>query len=153
MNMRNLLLALGLACLPASLSAMSDAPPMPDWMTGAWAHQDGDEWADEYWTPPRGDLMIGAARSGKAERLLFWEHMRIVKEDDGAVVFWAVSGDQKAVRFVATVSSEDRILFENAAHDYPQRIEYWREGKILKAEISLLDGSKAVQFSYRLMGS
>ncbi len=153
MNRRKLLLALGLACLPASLSAMSDAPPMPDWMTGAWAHQDGDEWAEEYWTPPRGDLMIGAARSGKAERLLFWEHMRIVKEDDGGVAFWATGADQKAVRFELVVSMEKEVVFENEAHDYPQRIRYWREGRELKAEISLLDGSKAVQFSYRLMGS
>ena len=139
--------------VPAAAFAVSDAPEMPAWMTGAWGHEDQEGWADEYWTPLRGDMMIGASRSGKDDKLNFWEQMRIQKEDDGAVVFWAVSGDQKPVRFVATMSAENAIVFENEEHDYPQRIHYWREGKELKAEISLMDGSKAIQFSFRLMGS
>lgn len=134
---------------PAATFAFSDAPEMPRWMTGAWGHEDKEGWADEYWTPLRGDMMIGASRSGKGETLNFWEQMRIQKEADGAVVFWAVSGDQKPVRFEATVSAENSIVFENANHDYPQRIHYWRDGHELKAEISLIDGTKAVQFSFR----
>ena len=139
--------------VPAASYAVSDAPEMPGWMAGAWGHEDKEGWADEYWTPPRGDMMIGSSRSGKDEKLNFWEQMRIQKEDDGGVVFWAVSGDQKPVRFVATVSGENTIVFENPAHDYPQRIHYWREGEELKAEISLIDGSKVVQFRFRLMSN
>lgn len=142
---------MGILITSAPAFALSDAHVMPAWMTGAWAHEDQNGWADEYWTPPRGDMMIGASRSGTGETQDFWEQMRIQKEDDGAVVLWAVSGDQKPVRFKATVSAENFIVFENAEHDYPQRIHYWREGKELKAEISLMDGSKAVQFSFRLM--
>lgn len=137
--------------VPAAAFAVSDAPEMPGWMTGAWGHEDKEGWADEYWTPPRGDMMIGASRSGTGETLDFWEQMRIQKEDDGAVVLWAVSGDQKPVRFEAIMSAENSIVFENPDHDYPQRIHYWREGKELKAEISLMDGSKAVKFSFDLM--
>ena len=131
---------------------MSDAPSMPEWMIGAWEHADGTDWADEHWTPLRGDMMFGSARSGTGEKLNFWEQMRIQKEADGGIVFWAMSGDQKPVRFVATAASENAIVFENPLHDYPQRIRYWREGDALKAEISLSDGSKAVQFSFRMMG-
>ena len=140
-------LAIGILIAATPLSAWSDAPEMPEWLTGAWSREDESGWADEYWTPLRGDMMIGASRSGKGEKLNFWEQMRIQKEDDGAVVFWAVAGDQKPVRFEATVSAENTIVFENPDHDYPQRIHYWREGNELKAEISLIDGSKAVQFS------
>lgn len=152
--MRKFAVAFILSCsfVPAAAFALSDAPEMPTWMTGAWVHEGKEEWADEYWTPLRGDMMIGASRSGKDEKLNFWEQMRIQKEDDGAVVLWAVSGDQKPVRFEATMSAENSIVFENAEHDYPQRIHYWREDKELKAEISLIDGSKPVQFSFRLMG-
>ena len=150
--MRKFFLAIFLASMlvPASASALSDAPEMPEWMTGAWGHSDKQGWYDEYWTPLRGDIMLGSSRSGAGETLNFWEQMRIQKEDDGGVVFWAVTADQKPVRFEATVSGENNIVFENAEHDYPQRIHYWREGKALKAEISLIDGSKAVQFSFRL---
>ncbi|MGY4397037.1 hypothetical protein ACVWZA_002228 [Sphingomonas sp. UYAg733] len=37
------------------------------------------------------------------------------------------------------------------AHDYPQRIRYWREGKILNAKISLSYGSKRMRWSYSAM--
>jgi Domain of unknown function (DUF6265) len=107
---------------------------MPEWMAGAWEHSDEQGWADEYWTPLRGDMMMGSARSGKDEKLTFWEQMRIQKEDDGAVVLWVASADQKPVRFEFTVSTENAIVFENAEHDFPQRIHYWREGKTLKAK-------------------
>jgi hypothetical protein len=78
--------------------------------------------------------------------------MRIVREADSTLAFWAISADQNPVRFVATKKSPEEIIFENAEHDYPQRIRYWREGKLLKARISLLDGSKPVDFQFRMMG-
>ena len=98
-------------------------------------------------------MMIGASRSGTGDRLGFWEHMRIVREADGALAFWAIAGDQKPVRFVEREKTAEGIVFVNEGHDYPQRIRYWREGRELKAEISLIDGSKAAQFSFRMMGS
>ena len=39
--------------------------------------------------------------------------------------------------------------FENAAHDYPQRIAYARDGDTLTATISAIDGSKARRWTYR----
>lgn len=148
---RSALIILGLLTAPIPAFAVSDAPEMPEWMVGAWEHKADNAWADEHWTPLRGDLMLGSSRSGTGETLNFWEQMRIQKEEDGAVVFWAIAGDQKPVRFEATGSGENSIVFENPDHDYPQRIHYWREGTALKAEISLSDGSKAVQFSFNLM--
>jgi hypothetical protein len=128
--------------------ACDEGAEFPEWMTGAWARADGESWADEYWTPPRAGIMIGASRSGKADKLQFWEHMRIVREDDCKLAFWAIAGDQKPVRFVATQKTAEEIIFENPAHDYPQRIHYWREGKMLKAQISLIDGSQRVSFRF-----
>lgn len=145
-------LLVGLFCLSTPVFAHGSAPGLPQWMAGAWERIDGAKWADEYWTPPRAGIMIGASRSGTGDTLGFWEHMRIVHEADGGMAFWAIAGDQKAVRFGATAVSENSITFENADHDYPQRIKYWREGKTLKAEISLTDGSKAVGFQFDLLG-
>ena len=146
------ILAIGIVMLlspvSAPVSAMSDGHQMPEWMTGTWAHKDGEAWADEYWSTLRADIMFGASRSGKAETLNFWEQMRIQRQDDNAVVLWVVSADQKPVRFEAKVSGENTITFENAEHDYPQRIHYWREGKKLKAEISLIDGTKPISFTF-----
>jgi Domain of unknown function (DUF6265) len=146
------LLAICLALTPAVLAA-SDPMPMPGWMTGAWAGGEDEAWTDEFWTPPRGDLMIGAGRSGQATKLMSFEHMRIEREADGMLVFWALPGGKNATRFVAVHADGDDVIFENAANDYPQRVRYWREGKEMKARISLLDGSKPMDFSWKMMGS
>jgi hypothetical protein len=143
----SILATLSLLAAPATANETA----LPEWLTGAWARSDGDKWADEYWTSPRAGIMIGASRSGVGDKLIFWEHMRIVRDADGTLAFWAIAGDQKPVRFAATAVSTREIVFENGAHDYPQRIRYWRDGSELKARISLIDGSKPVDFSFRVM--
>ena len=53
----------------------------------------------------------------------------------------------------AWVGQDDRsIEFANPAHDFPQRIRYWREGNKLNAEIALIDGGRAIRWSYAPMG-
>lgn len=131
-----------------SVVAADDDPGLPVWITGAWFNETGGNWSDEYWTPPRAGIMIGASRSGTGDKLTFWEHMRIVRENDGKLAFWAIAGDQKPVRFAVARNTANEIVFENPDHDYPQRIRYWREGTSLKAQISLIDGSKASDFSF-----
>ena len=144
--------ALLLAVAPVTAVAGEEARDLPIWMTGAWAHAEGAKWADEFWTPPRAGIMIGASRAGEGEKLKFWEHMRIVREADGKLAFWAIAGMQQPVRFAEARKTASEIVFENPAHDYPQRIRYWREGKELKAQTSMLDGSKPNDFSFRMMG-
>lgn len=128
----------------------SDAKP--GLMTGAWAGGEGEAWVDEFWTPPRGELMIGAGRTGQGSKLMSFEHMRIEREVDGTLVFWAVPGGKKATRFAAVHADGNDVIFENAANGYPQRVRYWRDGEELKARIMKLDGSQPMDFSWRLMG-
>lgn len=130
----------------------SAAEPAPDWMAGSWIETKDQSWAEEYWTLMRGGIMIGASRSGKGEALRDWEHLRITRDADGGMTYWALPGGADAVPFKMTSSSANEIVFANPAHDYPQRIRYWREGKMFNAEISLADGSKTVRWSYARMG-
>jgi hypothetical protein len=147
--MRYLIIALLLVLTHSGVQA--DSPPLylPDWMAGMWTNQDGQKWSEEHWLAPRGNMMLGSSWSGHGGDLKFWEQMRIVREADGAIAFWAVASDQKPVRFVARNVGPQSITFENAEHDYPQRIRYWRTGKVLNAEISNIDGSDLVQFRFR----
>ena len=46
-------------------------------------------------------------------------------------------------------SQDGSVTFVNTANDYPQRIRYWREGPLLKAEIALEDGSRARTWTYK----
>jgi Domain of unknown function (DUF6265) len=89
----------------------------------------------------------------EVSRTVSFEHMRIERDADATLVFWALPGGKNATRFVAVHADGDDVIFENSANDYPQRVRYWREGKELKAQISLLDGSKPMDFSWRMMGS
>lgn len=127
----------------------SDAMEFPEWMAGRWERVSGDSWAEEVWTKARGDIMFGVAHSGNSYSTTFWEQMRIERGDANALILWIVSADQKPVPFEANLSTENRMIFENPQHDYPQRIEYWREKGMLKAEISQMDGSRKKAFAYK----
>ena len=149
--MKAWLAALALVTVPIS-AADGPPPPMPGWISGAWAMQDGQMWADEFWTPPRGGIMIGAGRMGGGAELREWEHTRILRKADGSLSFFAQPRGVPATEFPMVASSEQSIEFANPAHDYPQRIRYWREGNLLMAEISKMDGSDAQRWNYRPMG-
>jgi hypothetical protein len=61
---------------------------------------------------------------------------------------YASPSGQSPIRFDATAGDSNAIEFTNAGHDYPQRIRYELKGDGLDAEISLIDGSKAVRWTY-----
>ena len=135
------------------LAAQGQAASLPAWMEGCWEQRTGERWTVECWTAPRGGMMMGSSRSGIGEILSEWETIQIVREDtdDPAVpqmTFWAAPGGQNRTMFVWIPSTEPGVTFVNQAHDYPQRIRYWREGRDLVAEISLGDGSKSRRWRY-----
>lgn len=151
--MRHLFAALVIACTAVPVLATDGPAAMPGWMAGAWEKHDGEAWSDEFWTPPRAGLMIGAAREGKGEVLRIFEHTRIVRKPDGSLSYIAQPRGVPPSEFPLVASGPQMVEFANPAHDYPQRIRYWREGLLLKARISLIDGSKALEWSYQPMGS
>ena len=138
--------------LMANSAVAAERAPLPAFMVGAWQMGEGDRWGDEYWTPPRGGMMIGAARIGRGEVLKEWESTRIAYDEAGKLAYWAMPKGAPATKFAVVEQTPMSVTFLNAGHDYPQRVRYWREGALLKAEIALADGSKAVRFDYRPMG-
>lgn len=144
------LIAAALLILAAPTLAQTVArPQLPGWMAGTWMMEDGAEWSDEVWTDPRGGMMIGVSRSGFGPQLQSWEVAQIRVKPDGTISLFAQPQGKGAYEFPMVLISEESIEFANPAHDYPQRIRYWRQGKLLMAEISLLDGSRAVRWNYR----
>lgn len=123
----------------------------PNWMAGAWSEAKGEHWTEEFWSPERGGVMLGAGRSGKGEKLGIFEHTRIVRKPDGTLSFFAQPFGMPPVEFSMVASGAAMIEFANPAHDYPQRVKYWREGKALKAQVSLIDGSKPESWTYAPM--
>ena len=142
-------LALVLAALPAGAQAQETT--LPAWMAGCWEMRDGERWAEECWTIPRGGMMIGSGRTGSGDTVRSFELMRIERAEGGALTFLAAPGGQGWTPFTAATGTEG-VTFVNTTNDYPQRVRYWRDGELLKAEISLAGGEQAMSWTFAPMG-
>lgn len=57
-----------------------------------------------------------------------FEFMRIEQAADGAIAFVAQPLGRPETRFAAREHGPDGVVFENPAHDFPQRVIYRRDG-------------------------
>jgi hypothetical protein len=112
------------AALAPAASDPSLAPV--SWLTGVWRATDGDTITQEYWTGAEGGTMLGAGRTIKSGKTIFFEYLRIEKRADGIVYLASPKGRQPPTEFRYNPSASDAntIIFENPAHDFPQRITY-----------------------------
>ena len=143
--------ALSAVLVLSSTAASAQEAVMPSWMAGCWQMRDGERWAEECWTIPRGGQMMGSGRTGEGATLAGFEFMLIERGEDG-LRFRAAPGGAGWTPFAAGEDPGEGVTFLNPDNDYPQRVRYWREGDLLKAEISQLDGSRTVGFSFSRMG-
>lgn len=129
------------------------------WMAGSWevVHDPvpgaPPAWTEEFWTAPRGAIMLGLGRRGQGARLGTWEVMRIAADDHGRLSLHAQSEGEAGVAFALVRSSASEAVFENPQHDYPQRISYRREGDRMTATISAIDGANAHSWEFTRRGA
>ncbi len=140
----------GLAAALLGVAATASAQPakFPEWLAGAWHMDKVGEWADEQWLPPRGGQMLGTSRAGKGDKLGSWELLRIEMDGKGDFALLAAPGGRPPTVFKRFSSTPMQVVFANPAHDYPQKISYRLDGKRLVAEISQMDGSQAMRWTY-----
>ena len=132
-----------------SPAAGQDQPAVRlDWLVGDWRTEVVGQWTTEHWQPAKDGVMRGSGASGHDQVVTERESMTIARKD-GKAVFTAELPGQPAVDFPELSHGPTEIVFANDAHDYPQRIRYWREGETLWAEISLKDGGKAMRWRYQ----
>lgn len=144
-------LATGLAGAPAA-----PAPTVRDfgWLSGHWCLSANDEFVEEHWLAPRGDMMLGSSRTVKAGKTTSFEFLRIVFQPN--VSYVAQPGGAPPTSFALTASGADWARFENPQHDFPKRVEYRRVKTGLHAEIAGPgnDGKEQViGFDYRSCGA
>ncbi|KRA17656.1 DUF6265 family protein [Lysobacter sp. Root604] len=134
MNFAASLLGLGLL-LAVSPTPASEAAADLGWMAGHWCSEADGERIDETWLPAVGGRLYGVSRTARGERVGSFEFLRI-EPVDGVSTYLAQPGGGKATAFRRSEGGPNRVRFENLAHDFPQRIEYRREGERLHAEIA-----------------
>jgi hypothetical protein len=138
--------------LAASLTLMGASDPpavMPAALVGDWVQIKGDIRTEEHWQAEQDGVMIGTSRRTASDEKAWEEQMRIEPEGDGRFTLIVSQGVEPAVHFAMLRRSSTEIIFTNPAHDYPQRIRYWREGPVLKAQISLADGTRSADWVYQ----
>jgi hypothetical protein len=92
------------------------------WMSGCWRQDSGGRVVEESWTTPGGGALLGIGRTVAGGKLVSYEFMRI--HDDGGLTFTAKPSGQNEASFKMLKRGAREIVFENPAHDFPQRVMY-----------------------------
>lgn len=112
------------AILAAAVVAAPTEPPA--WLAGTWGQAKKNQTVTEMWLAPQDGAMAGVTLTtrpgGGAARA---EYAKITREPAG-LTYTAVVGTQPPVPFVAIPAEGGWLVFENKAHDFPQRVAYRR---------------------------
>ncbi|MEK6321447.1 MAG: DUF6265 family protein [Acidobacteriota bacterium] len=151
--MKNYLLAVSiLILLCAGVEAQENSPAMwkLGWIAGCWKGGDKVQ-TEEQWTKPAGQSMLGVGRTIKDGKTEFYEFLQIREQSDG-IFYIAQPNGGKTVSFKLVKVNDNQAIFENAQHDFPQRIVYQRtiDGSLLAALEGMESGKvKRVDFSMK----
>lgn len=94
------------------------------WLAGCWKSPAGEPGTIEQWTPLAGGTMLGLSRTVDGGTTVTYEFMRIARGDAGRISFFAQPRGVAPTEFAAIRTTLTEVVFENAAHDFPQRIVY-----------------------------
>jgi hypothetical protein len=149
-NMRSLIVLALLMAAPAPAPPADPAAQLASlsWMVGGWGSADGGAWAEEHWLAARGGTMLGLHRDVKGAKATGFEFLRIEAGPEG-LVYRASPGGAPPTPFRAVEVSADRVVFENKAHDFPQRILYWKSPGALHARVEGPRGGKERSMEWR----
>ena len=138
--------------LTALIAAQPMAPaaePDLDWLAGYWLScEDGVE-VSETWSDRRGGIMLGSSVT-IGDDAFGWEQIRIEADGQG-LTFHALPRGQSPAAFRLVRSGPAEAVFENPAHDFPQRVIYRRDGDRLTGRIEGISGGQeqAMEWHYR----
>lgn len=125
--------------IPLPEPAMATITDMA-WLAGIWAGMQSTSSIEERWIPMKGGAMLGISRTIRGERMTAFEYLRIV-ERDGGLIYIAQPGGRPPTEFVLTELNNQRAVFLNPRHDYPQRIVYeLTDSGVLSASVGFAIG-------------
>jgi hypothetical protein len=120
-----------LGVLAAELATQAPSPPAPvhvdalQWLAGCWIQSSGQSVIEEHWTRPSGETMLGMGRTVRNGKTTEFEFVQI-REESGRLVYDARPSGQTPASFPLLRLTSSEVVFENLAHDFPQRVIYRR---------------------------
>lgn len=146
---RNVALLLMLTVSAPSRASDAGRLSALSWMAGSWSSEFGGKRQEEHWMAPRGDMMVGMHRDSRAGKPGSFEYFRIQARADG-VFYLTQPGGAPVTEFKLVEQGRRRVVFENKAHDFPQRIIYWQQSpRELRAMIAGTLNGKADSLQWR----
>jgi len=129
-----LALLAALATAGAAHAAPVDDVQALSWLAGSWEQRGENLTVREVWLHPADGAMSGLTQTNRAGRKPSTEFMTITAEPAGAT-FTARLDGQSPTTFVLKPGPAGEAVFENPAHDFPQRVIYRRCADDLCARI------------------
>ena len=94
------------------------------WLAGCWASVAGEFGTGEVWTAPAGGTMLGVSRTVRDGKTVEYEFMQIREIAPGRLAYLAHPSGQAQAAFPLVRSGPGELVFEDPAHDFPQRVIY-----------------------------
>lgn len=109
------------------------------WLIGAWQNNSNQEISTEIWKRNNDSTLSAISYTTKGSDTIFFE--TIILQQNGKDLFYIPTvknqNNNKPVSFTLTTYTPNQVIFENAAHDFPQKISYTMvSNDSLLAEIS-----------------
>ena len=123
------------------------------WLRGCWESTTDQGVIEEHWTAPRGRTMLAVGRTLRGDSVVEHEYV-MLREQAGKLHYEAHPSGQEPATFTTPAASDTMVVFENPAHDFPQRVGYRRSGA--DSLVAWIDGTvngqpRRVEFPYRRM--
>lgn len=120
--------AVTMIVLPCFSFAQSAKPAIEslNWIAGCWEQNDAakNRFGAEQWMKPAGGSMIGMSRTVRNGKTAGFEFLRIVEDVSGIHYISKPSENKEETSFKLVKFNPSEVVFENSAHDFPQRIIY-----------------------------
>lgn len=133
--------------MAAALSGQADVAKL-DWLAGSWVEEKAGVVTRETWQAPVDGAMAGVNQTQRTGQPAQVERMTIRAGPQGAT-FTAYIDGQPPAAFVLQPGAEGEAVFENMAHDFPQRVVYRRCGVDLCARILGVSGGQTRAMDWR----
>jgi hypothetical protein len=93
------------------------------WLAGNWIQSGKTSTVRERWAGPYGGVLLGVGVTTQGDLAKSFEFFRIAKTPTG-LSYFASPNASSPTEFKATEICAGKVVFENKAHDFPQRVIY-----------------------------
>jgi hypothetical protein len=94
------------------------------WLAGRWEFEKNGRVVREEWMVPGGGTMLGMSRTVKDGKTIEYEHLFLGIDEQGDLSLIATPSGQSRAAFKLIKVEGRSVVFENKAHDFPQRVGY-----------------------------